>query len=95
MATSVSGTAGITFPDATVQASASITANVQTFNASGTWTKPSGFNANSRVLIECWGGGGSGAKVATTGGGGGGGGYNYRWLTLSTMGATETATVGA
>jgi hypothetical protein len=28
--------------------------NVQTFNASGTWTKPSGYGANSRVLIQAW-----------------------------------------
>jgi len=69
-------------------------ADLQTFNASGTWTKPSGYSANSRVLIQCWGGGGSGGK-STYGGGGGGGGYNERWVTLSDMGATETITVGA
>jgi hypothetical protein len=73
--------------------------NVQTFDASGTWTKPSGYSASSRVFIECWGGGGSGSRVNATnsslGNGGGGGGYNSRWLTLSQMGATETITVGA
>lgn len=69
-------------------------ADLQTFNASGTWTKPSGYSANSRVLIQCWGGGGSGGK-STYGGGGGGGGYNERWITLSDMGATETITIGA
>ena len=71
--------------------------NVQSFDASGTWTKPSGYSASSRVLAQCWGGGGSGARQSTAGscGGGGGGGYNERWLSLSQMGATETITIGA
>ena len=71
--------------------------NAQTFDSSGTWTKPSGYSASSRVLAQCWGGGGSGARQSTAGscGGGGGGGYNERWLNLSQMGATETVTIGA
>ena len=68
--------------------------NVQTFTSSGTWTKPSGYSASSRVFVQTWGGGGSGGKAAYATGGGGGG-YNEAWLTLSQFGATETATVGA
>ena len=67
--------------------------NVQSFTSSGTWTKPSGYSASSRVLIQAWGGGASGGR--SQGGGGGGGGYNERWITLSAMGATETVTIGA
>ena len=74
--------------------------NTQTFDTTPSapgWTKPSGYSANSRVLIQAWGGGGSGARQSTSGscGGGGGGGYNERWLNLSQMGATETVTIGA
>ncbi len=73
------------------------TINTQTFNSSGTWTKPAGYSANSRVLIEAWGAGGSGSRqsTATAAAGGGGGGYNSRWITLSAMGGTETITIGA
>lgn len=70
--------------------------NVQTFTSSGTWTKPSGYAAGSRVLIQAWGGGGGGGRGnASFYGGGGGGGYNERWLTFSDMGSTETVTVGS
>ena len=68
--------------------------NYQTFTSSGTWTKPSGYSASSRVLIQAWGAGGSGGR-GNKSGGGGGGGYTERWLTLSSMGATETITIGA
>lgn len=73
--------------------------NAQTFNSSGTWTKPSGYAAGSRVYIQAWGAGGSGSRVNATNSssanGGGGGGYNERWCNLSDMGATETITIGA
>jgi hypothetical protein len=96
----VAGT-GITVSGATgaVTVSASSTggkaANVQTFNSSGTWTKPSGYGASARVQIQIWGGGGSGGSGSSQIGGGGGGAYNERWIALSSLGSTETATVGA
>jgi hypothetical protein len=71
--------------------------NTQTFDASGTWTKPAGYSASSRVLVQAWGAGGSGGRntTATSASGGGGGGYIERWLNLSQLGATETITIGA
>lgn len=71
--------------------------NTQTFDSSGTWTKPSGYSASSRVHIQAWGGGGSGSRNSTASSinGGGGAGYRELWLTLSQLGATETITIGA
>jgi hypothetical protein len=73
--------------------------NVQTFNASGTWTKPAAAPASARVLIEVTSGGGSGGRTTISGtnggsGGGGGGGYVNVTKLASNLGATETVTVG-
>jgi len=65
-----------------------------TFNASGTWTKPSGYGTTARVYIQAWGGGGSGGK-STFAGGGGGGGFNYRWMSIACLASTVTVTIGA
>ena len=69
---------------------------VQTFNASGTYTKPTGL---AYARVQAWGGGGSGGRnltsAAVEAGGGGGGGYNEVYLLASQIGATETVTVGA
>lgn len=73
------------------------TINVQTFTSSGSWTKPSGYNAGSRVYVQVWGGGGSGGRYSSSYGGlgGGGGAYNEGWFTLSDFGSVETVTVGS
>ena len=81
----------------TTPAAATPAINVQTFDSSGTWTKPSGYAAGSRVHVQAWGAGGSGGRSSTQQNisGGGGGGFSERWATLSQFGATETITIGA
>jgi len=71
--------------------------DLQVFTGNGTWTKPVGVNAGSRVIVELWGGGGGGGSSnANAGSGGGGGGAYHRFEILaSLLGATETITVGA
>lgn len=66
----------------------------QTFNSSGTWTKP---GSGTYAFIEVWGGGGGGGRCVsgTGGGGGGGGGYKYIYKLMSDLGATVTVTIGA
>lgn len=95
MATSVD-TSGINFSDSTSQTTAVASADVQTFDSSGTWTKPSGL---SMCKIMMWGGGGAGGRGTTgqggTGYGGGGGAYNEVIMPLSYLGATVSINVGA
>jgi len=66
----------------------------QTFTTVGanTWTKPTGLKY---VVVEAVGGGGTGGTSnGVNGGGGGGGGYCRKRIAASSLGATETATVG-
>jgi len=68
--------------------------DTQTFNSSGTWTKPGSGNF---VRIQMWGGGGGGSRVTTANGSnaGGGGGYFELTVPIASMGATAAVTVGA
>jgi hypothetical protein len=93
MAFTINGSTGLTFPDGTVQAVAAGLVNVQTFNASGTWTKPA---SGSMARIQVWGGGRGGSRASSGGAAGGlGGGYSEITVPLSTLASTVTVTVGA
>ena len=64
------------------------------FTGSGTFTKP---GAGTSVLLEAWGAGGSGGRGGTGEGGGGGGAGAYvtrPQVSFSTLGTTETVTIG-
>jgi len=66
--------------------------DVQTFNSTATWTKPTGYNM---VRIQLWGGGGGGARGSSTQFGGGGGGYNEVTIPISYLASSLTVTIGA
>lgn len=72
---------------------------VQTFTASGTWSKPPGAVMVCAQLVGSGGGGGSGAveasgTVSGGGAGGGGGGYTMAFFPAALLNSTETVTVG-
>jgi len=66
----------------------------QQFDASGTWTKPSGYSASALVIMEAWGAGGGGGN-GSGGSGGGGGGYARREMLYSDAASSYTVTIGA
>lgn len=61
-----------------------------------TWTKPAGLKYVV-VEVQAGGGGGGGATdvAGNRGSGGGGGGYSKKIISASSLGATETVTIGA
>ncbi|MBI3314897.1 MAG: hypothetical protein HYZ86_02990, partial [Candidatus Omnitrophica bacterium] len=67
--------------------------NISVFNASGSFTVPTGI---TRIMVEVWGGGGTGGANSSpyeSAGGGGGGGYGKQIFTV-TPGNVYTVTVG-
>ena len=74
------------------------TPNIQTFNSTATWTKPT--NGQTMARIQLWGGGGgggrnNGAPYLGLNSGGGGGAYNELTVPLSYLASTVTVFVGA
>lgn len=67
-----------------------------TIATSSVWTKPTGANNDSLVLIEMWGGGGSGgsATANTEAGGGGGGAYVYSFVRASVLQSSVLISTG-
>lgn len=72
--------------------------NVQVFTSDGTYTPTSGM---VYCMIECTGAGGGGGGTASaaaatlsSGGSGGGGGYSRKLSSASTVGASQTVTIG-
>jgi hypothetical protein len=68
--------------------------NIQTFNSTAAWTKPTGGQTMARIQV--WGAGGGGGSIPNNyGSTGAGGGYMELTVPLSYLAATVTATVGA
>jgi len=65
-----------------------------------TWTKPSDIDEDKPILVHVWGAGGSGSDAYNGGSssqaasGGGGGGLAVKLIDVSSLGSTETVTVG-
>jgi hypothetical protein len=86
-----------TWPNQTINAP-SPTVDVQTFNSTAVWTKPTGGQTMAR--IQLWGGGGgggrtNGAPYLGLNSGGGGGAYNELTVPLTYLAASLTVSVGA
>jgi len=77
----------------TVMQSITFLKSIQTFTASGTWTRPANVK---KILIYCLGGGaggGGGVVGSHSGGGGSSGGSALKWLDVSAI-STATVTIG-
>jgi hypothetical protein len=89
-ATSASGVSGVVaVANGGTGTSSGIPTNVQQFDSSGTWTKPTG--GQSAAWIQCWGGGASGNGTNAAGGGGG---YSAVVVPFSNLASSVSVTVG-
>ncbi|WP_434612052.1 glycine-rich domain-containing protein [Tabrizicola sp. M-4] len=71
----------------------------QVFTTSGTWTRPTGYDPDTMVIIELWGGGGAGGRGAAgniNGSmGGGGGGYIQKDFRIADLPSSISVVIGA
>lgn len=67
---------------------------IQTFTASGTWTKPVGLKYAVVEIVGGGGGGGGTSDISGASGGGGSGGYSRKLILAASLGSTETVTIG-
>jgi hypothetical protein len=88
----LAGLAADDHPQYALAANATPSTEVQTFTASGTWTKPVGAKS---VYVQVFGGGGGGGGGIPGGGGGGGGAVQSQYLNAAGLPASVTVTVGA
>lgn len=98
MATTSIGSTGVTFPDATVQASASPGEVVTTiYSSPATWTKNPALKAVRVTLVSGGGGGGSGRRPSNgpAGNGGGGGAYGVAFIPAPSVPSPQSVTVGS
>ena len=99
MATTSIGSTGVTFPDATVQATAAGTPVVRIYTSPSPWTKPTGLRSIKVTIVS--GGGGQGAPTLSppagtnTGRVGAGGAAGYGYFQSPSIPASLTVTVGA
>lgn len=87
------GSAFVVLSGAGSSAGAAVLPQFTLLTVSGTWTKPTGYPDDHRVMIEAVGGGGGGG--GGNGGGGGGGACLRRWLPMAQIPASVNYLIGS